>query len=126
MVYLALQPQPGLRQGLYARGQIELQRADALVVPVSAVRVDQARPYVLAVEAGRVVQRTVELGLRGEAVIDGGNVSAVALISGINEGTTLLRGTAGNVRDGMPVRLVAAVLPASAAASRPTNATAAR
>ena len=126
MVYLALQPQPGLRQGLYARGSIELQRTDARVVPVSAVRVDQARPYVLAVEAGRVVQRAVELGLRGEAAIDGGIVSAVALTSGIDEGATLLRASAGSVRDGTPVRLVAAVLPASAAARRPATAEAAR
>ena len=125
MVYLALQPQPGLRQGLYARGTIELQRADALVVPVSAVRVDQARPYVLAVEAGKVVQRTVELGLRGEAVIDGRNVSAVALTSGANEGATLLRGTAGNVRDGTPVRLVAATRPAVPVVSAASAASAA-
>ena len=125
MVYLALQPQPGLRQGLYARGTIELQRTDALVVPVSAVRVDQARPYVLAVEAGKVVQRTVELGLRGEAVIDGRNVSAVALTSGANEGATLLRGTAGNVRDGTPVRLVAATRPAVPVVSAASAASAA-
>lgn len=126
MVYLALQPQPGLRQGLYARGTIELQRTDALVVPLSAVRVDQARPYVLAVEASRVVQRTVELGLRGEAAIDGGIVSAVALTSGIDEGATLLRGTVGNVRDGTPVRLVVATPAVGTAASHPASAAAAR
>lgn len=126
MVYLALQPQPGLRQGLYARGTIALQRTDARVAPVSAVRVDQARPYVLAVEAGRVAQRTVELGLRGEAAIDGAVVNAVALTSGVDEGATLLRGTVGNVRDGTPVRLVTAPPAASAAASRPASTAAAR
>ena len=114
MVYLALQPQPGLRQGLFARGSIELQRRNALVAPVSAVRVDQARPYVLAVEAGRVVQRTVELGVRGEAQIDGRIDNAVELASGVTEGATLLRGTTGSVRDGTPVRLAAAPVPAPA------------
>ncbi|MDE2297834.1 MAG: efflux RND transporter periplasmic adaptor subunit, partial [Burkholderiales bacterium] len=126
MVYLALQPQPGLRQGLYARGTIALQRTDARVAPVSAVRVDQARPYVLAVEAGRVAQRTVELGLRGEAAIDGGVVNAVALTSGVDEGATLLRGTVGNVRDGTPVRLAAAPPAASAVAGRSASTAAAR
>jgi RND family efflux transporter MFP subunit len=124
LVYLVLQPQPGLRQGLYARGSIELQRADALVVPVSAVRVDQARPYVLAVVAGRVVQRTVGLGLRGQAQIDGVTESAVALTSGVAEGATLLRGSAGSVRDGTPVLLVGSA--PGAPASRPAPAPAAR
>jgi membrane fusion protein, multidrug efflux system len=110
MVYLALQPQPGLRQGLFARGTIELQRKEALAAPVSAVRVDQARPYVLAVEAGKVVQRAVELGVRGEAVFDGGAESAIELVSGAAEGVTLLRGSAGAVRDGTPVKVMAAAI----------------
>ena len=81
MVYLALRPQSGLRQGLFARGSIELQRKDALCAPVSAVRVDQARPYVLTVEAGRIVRRAVELGLRGDASFDGRVEPAVELVS---------------------------------------------
>jgi RND family efflux transporter MFP subunit len=115
-VYLALQPQPQLRQGLFARGSIELQRKNALAVPVSAVRVDQARPYVLAVEAGKAVQRSVVLGIRGEADFDGRIEAAVELISGASEGATLLRGTVGTMRDGTPVKLLP---PAPAAASRP-------
>jgi membrane fusion protein, multidrug efflux system len=105
MVYLALQPQQGLRQGLFARGGIELLRKNALAAPVSAVRVDQARPYVLAVESGRVAQRTVELGLRGEAVIDGRIENSVELVSGIADGAKLLRASAGTVRDGATVKL---------------------
>jgi RND family efflux transporter MFP subunit len=119
MVYLVLQNQPGLRQGLFARGSIELERQRAVAVPVSAVRVDQARPYVLAVESGRVVQRSVELGLRGEASFeDGRPESAVELRTGIAAGTLVLRGSAGSVRDGTPVRLAApaATLPAASAA----------
>jgi membrane fusion protein, multidrug efflux system len=108
MVYLALQPQPGLRQGLFARGGIELLRKNALVAPVSAVRVDQARPYVLAVESGRVAQRTVELGLRGETAIDGRIENAVELVSGSADGAKLLRASAGTVRDGALIKLAAA------------------
>jgi RND family efflux transporter MFP subunit len=124
MVYLALEPQPGLRQGLFGRGSIELQRKTTLVAPVSAVRVDQAQPYVLAVVDGKVARRPVELGVRGEARSDGTLDSAVEIIGGVSEGTVLLRGTIGAVRDGAAVRLAA---PADATrgsrqASAPTSA----
>jgi RND family efflux transporter MFP subunit len=108
MVYLALQPQAGLRQGLFGRGSIELERRATLVVPVSAVRVDQALPYVLAVVDGKVARRPVELGARGEARIEGTLDSAVEVTRGIAEGTTLLRGTAGALRDGAAVKVLAA------------------
>jgi RND family efflux transporter MFP subunit len=117
MVYLAVQPQAGLRQGLFARGTIELQRKNAIAAPVSAVHVEQARPYVLAVEAGKAAQRTVELGVRGEAPFDGRVEAAVEIVSGAAEGATLLRGSAGAVRDGTPVKLAASVIPAAPAAS---------
>ena len=120
MVYLAVQPQPGLRQGLFGRGSIELERKTTLVVPVSAVRVDQAQPYVLAVADGKVSRRPVELGARGEARIDGSVQSAVEVISGIPEGTPLLRGAVGAVREGSAVRLTTA--PDASGASAPASA----
>ena len=115
MVYLALQPQPGLRQGLFARGSIELQRKNALAVPVSAVRIDQARPYVLVIEGGKAVQRAVELGVRGEARFDGRTDAAVEIVSGAADGATLLRGATGAVRDGTPVKVATAVASAASA-----------
>ncbi|MES2228615.1 MAG: efflux RND transporter periplasmic adaptor subunit [Pseudomonadota bacterium] len=111
MVYLALQPQPGLRQGLFARGGIELQRKEALVAPLSAVRVDQAQPYVLAIRGGQARQRTVELGARGEARIDGRTEAAVELVGGAAAGDLLLRSSAGTLRDGTPVTLMTAAVP---------------
>jgi membrane fusion protein, multidrug efflux system len=117
MVYLALMPQPGLRQGLFARGRIELQRSDALAAPLSAVRVDQGKPYVLAVDAGKVALRTVELGARGEAAFNGRTESAVELKAGATSGAVLLRGSAGAVRDGTAVRLPAPAVPAAAPAT---------
>ncbi len=125
MVYLALQPQPGLRQGLFARGGIELQRLDALVAPVSAVRVDQARPYVLAIADGRAVQRPVELGARGEATIDGRVESAVALTAGAAAGDVLLRSSAGGLRDGTPVKFAPPPPAAATAIASPVAGTAA-
>lgn len=117
MVYLALAPQPGLRQGLFARGSIESQRRSALIVPVSAVRVDQAQPYLLEVANGKVVQRTVVLGARGEARFDGRLESAVEITQGIADGATVLRGTAGTVRDGTAVKLAGAAAPAPGTAA---------
>ncbi len=117
MVYLALLPQARLRQGLFARGTIELQRKTAIAVPVSAVRVDQARPYVLAIDAGKIVQHTVELGARGEALFDGHLEAAVEIVSGAADGATLLRGNAGVVRDGTPVRTASAAASTAPAAS---------
>ena len=122
MVYLALQAQPGLRQGLFARGRIELQRSDVLAVPVSAVRVDQGKPYVLAIESGKVALRTVELGARGDAVFDGRADSAVEVKTGVAAGAVLLRGTAGAVRDGTAVKLLAAATPAPASAAASASA----
>jgi hypothetical protein len=108
MVYLTLAPHPGLRQGLFAKGSIELQRRSALVAPVSAVRVDQARPYVLTVAEGRVVQKTVSLGARGEAALNAGRESVVEITEGLAAGSTLLRGAVGQLREGTPVNLAAA------------------
>ncbi|CAN5504242.1 efflux RND transporter periplasmic adaptor subunit [soil metagenome] len=117
MVYLALQDQPGLRQGLFAKGSIDLQRKNALAVPVSAVRVDQAQPYVAMVQEGKVVQRTVALGVRGDAMFDGRLESAVEVVSGATDGSMVLRGTAGQVRDGTPVKLMKPAADAAVATS---------
>jgi membrane fusion protein, multidrug efflux system len=108
MVYLTLAPHAGLRQGLFAKGSIELQRRSALVAPVSAVRVDQARPYVLTVAEGRVAAKTVSLGARGEATLNAGRESVVEITEGLAAGSTLLRGVVGQLREGTPVNLAAA------------------
>ena len=116
MVYLAIDPQPGLRQGLFSTGSIDLRSVSALAVPVSAVRVDQAQPYVLAVLGDRVERRKVTLGQRGELMIDGTVEAAVELTTGVAEGTLLLRGSAGAVPDGSRVRLPAGESSGSASA----------
>jgi len=121
MAYLELAPTAGLRQGLFGRASIELQRRKALVVPVSALRFDQARPYVLAVEDGRALQRRVTTGERGDVIINGRPESAVEITAGLAAGATVLRGTVGMLRDGtrlgLPDAAGAASAPASAAAA---------
>jgi RND family efflux transporter MFP subunit len=109
-VYLAIDPDPALRQGLFARGRIETARQTVLAVPLSAVRSDLSQPYVLQVDQGKALLKTVRLGQRGE--VDG--QPWVAIGGGVAEGAILLTGSAGAVRDGTAVRLPAPAAPASA------------
>lgn len=123
MVYLAVEPQPALRQGLFAKGRIATVSKTALAVPLSAVRTDQSLPYVLQIEGGQAQVRAVQLGQRGE--VDG--QPWVEIVSGVGEAAQLLAGSAGLVRDGTPVRLMAA-LPAGtpkSASTPPASASAA-
>lgn len=122
--YLRLEPDAAtagaLRQGLFARGTVRLQQRKTLVVPVSALRLDQALPYVLVVEAGAAQARNVKTGGRGEVLIDGRSESAVELTEGVAEGALVLRGTVGNLRPGTLVAVAAttAAPPAAASAAR--------
>lgn len=103
-VYLALQPHPALRQGLFATGRIEVERRRTLAVPAAAVRTDRPRPYVLRLEGERVTVRTVTLGARAE--IDG--VAWVEVSEGLAAGDQLLAGSAGAVPEGSRWRLAGA------------------
>ena len=129
MTYLALDAAPALRQGLFARGAVELQRRSALVVPAGAVRSDQSRPFVLAAVDGRAVQRVVTLGTRGEVDFGAGPEAAVEVLSGLAEGDTVLRGTVGSLPSGTALQLPAAApvaTPASSGGIAAAAATAAR
>lgn len=114
LVYLAVDAQPALRQGLFARGRIAFEETQALAVPLAAVRTDLAQPYVLQVQDGKAVLKTVTLGARGEVQ----GQPWVAVTGGVTEGAVLLAGTAGAVRDGTAVRLLGPATAASATAAR--------
>jgi membrane fusion protein, multidrug efflux system len=105
MVYLALDPAPGLRHGLFAQGEVELARQPARVVPLSALRVDGARPYVLTVQAGKVAVVELSPGQRGQAAFGGAPEPAVAVAEALPEGAVVLRGSVGALRAGTPVKL---------------------
>ncbi len=109
LVYLSVAAQPGLRQGLFAQGQLATETHRALAVPLNAVRTDKPLPYVQVVDNGRIVHRTVQMGARGE--VDGETWVAV---QGVADGARVLRGAAGVLREGTQVKLVAPAAPASA------------
>ena len=110
LIYLTVAAQPGLRQGLFAQGQLATETQRALAVPLNAVRTDKPLPYVQVVEGDRIAHRTVQTGVRGE--IDG---ELWVAVQGVADGVRVLRGAAGVVREGTQVKLAAPVAPASAA-----------
>ena len=112
LVYLNVTPQPGLRQGLFATGQLATEGVRALAVPLNAVRTDKPTPYVQVVQDGHVAHLPVKTGARGQA--DG---ELWVAVQGVADGATVLRGSAGNLRSGTPVRLAASAGPAAPAAS---------
>lgn len=104
VAYLELASDPALRQGLFAQGRIELQRREALLLPLDALRNDQAQPYALRVQGDRVQQRTLQLGERGRA----GGAEVVEVLDGLAAGDQVLAGNLGAVRDGARVRVAQA------------------
>lgn len=104
LVYLSLQPAPGLRVGLFARGTVALEQRRVLSLPLSAVRLDDALPYVVVLDGSALRRRTVKTGARG--LVD--RVESVEITDGLRDGDRILRGSLGTVRDGTPARLVAA------------------
>ncbi len=101
LAYLELQGQPGLRQGLFARGTIALETRSALVLPASSVRLDQPQPYALKLANTRLVQTPLRLGTPGQA----GGAEVVEVLEGLAEGERVLAGSLGSVRTGTLVRV---------------------
>lgn len=103
LAYLALDPVPGLRQGLFAQGILRTGATESLSVPLSAVRTDKPLPYVQTVASGKVVNQTVTLGARGEA--DG---QLMVSVKGVPDKADLINGTVGTLREGTAVKFTAA------------------
>jgi membrane fusion protein, multidrug efflux system len=124
LAYLELQTpttapdQTHLRQGLFAQAQVDVQRKTALVVPATAVRLDQALPYVLTLENGQAVARRITTGTRGLTQLGDSVEPAVEVTSGLAAGATVLRVSVGALREGTLLRLgTGAVAPAASAAA---------
>ncbi|MBN9370429.1 MULTISPECIES: efflux RND transporter periplasmic adaptor subunit [unclassified Hydrogenophaga] len=106
LVYLRLTAQPGMRQGLFARGGIVAGTVEAPAVPVSAIRNDRPEPYVQVLRDG--VVKHVALTPAPTGSVDGVPHQAVPALA---EGDTVLAATAGAIRDGTRVNLAAAAKP---------------
>ena len=126
--YLAVAPHPGLRHGLFARGSIELGQTTALVIPLSAVRNDQAQPYAIRLRDGRAERRVLTLGATGrppQGAPGGGDW--VEVRNGLDAGDRVLAASAGLVADGVRLKPTAtAPAPAPAASAAPAAPAASR
>jgi RND family efflux transporter MFP subunit len=99
LAYLSLEPNSGLRQGMFVEGTLQTGMTRVLALPLGAVRTDKPLPYVQAVDKGLVTHQTVELGAQGKK--DG--ISMVE-VKGIQEGAIVLSATMGSVRAGTPAK----------------------
>lgn len=100
LAYLVLDPVPGLRQGLFVQGHIQVGTVQAPSVPLSAVRTDKPTPYVQLVDNNTVVHQPVQLGARAE--IDG---QTVVVVQGVPDNARLVNGAVGTLREGIRVTL---------------------
>ncbi len=123
--YLSLAPHPSLRDGLYARGSIELGQRSVLALPLSAVRNDQAQPYAVRINGDRADRRVLTLGQQGVPAEAGQRREDwVEVLSGLQAGDRVLAASAGVVPDGARLKLPMAA-PAAASASASSAALAA-
>lgn len=99
-----------LRQGLFAQGTLGTAQASLLAVPVSSVRTDKPEPYVQAIENGQVVHKAVQTGALGAA-----QGEALVAVTGLADGTPVIRGHIGILRDGTQVRYTQIAAPAASA-----------
>jgi RND family efflux transporter MFP subunit len=104
LAYLALDDATGLRQGLFAQGQVATGSASSLAVPLSAIRTDKPTPYVQLVENGAIVHRQVTPGARGEA----GN-ETWAGVDNVPAGAVVVKGHVGALREGTAVKFTGGV-----------------
>ena len=103
LVYLGLDRNDGLRQGLFAQGTLGTARTSAVAVPLTAMRTDRPAPYVQVVENDKVAHKPVDAGARGRDAQDATGETLVA-VQGIAAGTLVIQGSVGSLREGTPVR----------------------
>jgi len=113
LVYLRLQPTPGLRQGLYGQGLLELGRQQVLALPLEMVRTDKPLPYVQLLVNGQVVHQNVSLGKRGNVNKD--DASVWVEVKGLEKGAQVLSSRAGFMREGLRLNIVSTNTPATTA-----------
>ena len=88
-----------LRQGLFAQGTLGTARASLLAVPLDSVRTDRPAPYVQAIEGGKVVYRSVELGARGTT-----DSTDVVAVKGLADSAVVILGNVSILREGTAIK----------------------
>ena len=112
LVYVRIaNPQNLLRVGMFGEVRLTLaKKAGVLTMPLSAVQGAEGSNFVYAIENGKLVQKPVTLGMRG----DDSNGQAVEVVSGVQSGAQIVRTNLGSLRAGSPVKLTQAAGAAAA------------
>lgn len=84
-----------LRPGRFSRGMVFVPKRDSIVVPDAAILFEGRDAVVFVVEKDIARRRPVKLGLR--------HANLVEVVSGIEEGETIVTGAMAFLRDGEPV-----------------------
>jgi RND family efflux transporter MFP subunit len=110
LVYVQIaNPQNLLRVGMFGEVRLTLaKKAGVLTVPQSAIQGNEGAYFVYAVENGKLVQKPVTLGMRG----DDGTGPAVEISAGLQDGAQIVRTNLGTLRTGSTVKLTQAGVPA--------------
>ena len=92
-----------LKGGMFAKGSVTLSRIEAAqVLPLSAVRQESGKAYVLRITEDKLEQREVKLGLRNE------DEGVVQVVEGLDAQSRVVRSNAGALRPGAGVRIAPA------------------
>lgn len=104
MAYIQVVNQDGvLRAGMFAEAQLVIEKKSAVLnIPLTAVRYDDGKAFVYTIEKQLLQKNAVTLGLQG----DSNGVAVVEILSGVTKDSRVIKTNLGNLREGMPVKLV--------------------
>lgn len=104
MVYAVLPNRDAaLKGGMFAKGSVTLARIEsAQVLPLSAIREESGKAYVMRIANDRLEPRAVTLGLRNE------EESVVQIIDGVDAHSRVVRTNPGTLKPGAIVRVAPA------------------
>lgn len=104
IIYAHLPNRDGtLKGGMFAKGSVTLSRIEsAQVLPLSAVREEGGKAYVMRIADGRLEQHAVKLGLRNE------DEGVVQIVDGLDAQRQVLRSNSGTLRPGASVKVAPA------------------
>ena len=104
MVYAVLPNRDGaLKGGMFAKGKVTLTRIEsAQVLPISAVREENGKVYVMRIAADRLEPHAVKLGLRNE------DEGVVQIVDGVDAQSQVVRTSSGTLKPGAIVRVAPA------------------
>lgn len=92
-----------LRAGMFGEAQLVVEKkSDVLSIPLSAVRYEAGLSVVYVIEDNVLQQKPVTLGMQGEA----SGVAVVEVMSGLIKDSKVVKTNLGNLRSGLPVKIV--------------------